>query len=177
MQSSERIRRFGRRAAAATIDLLILALPFLALLAVFAFVIESPERIAGVLAKSEQNLTYAEQQTEKRMLIVDAIGVGGYIIAWFVYHAMLLSRTGEHNGQTLGKQLLRIRVVRDDGRALSPGYALKREALAKGVFWFAPALLLVVGVLISLADICAPLFDPRGRALHDRVAHSTIEAA
>ena len=38
-----------------------------------------------------------------------------------------MSRKGEHNGQTLGKQAAGIRVVRDDGRPIRLGFAVLRE--------------------------------------------------
>ncbi len=46
---------------------------------------------------------------------------------------LLMRREGEHNGQTLGKQAAKIRVVRDDGQPLAAGTAFVRNVLLKYV--------------------------------------------
>ncbi|WP_396454801.1 RDD family protein, partial [Actinomadura sp.] len=70
-------------------------------------------------------------------------------------------------GQTLGKMLLGIRVVRDeDGQAISNGQALGRSA-------FYSVLGGICGC-IGLIDILWILFDPRKQALHCKVAHTVV---
>src|SRR3954469_25022030 len=49
------------------------------------------------------------------------------------YYAGTMTRAGERNGQTLGKQTLGIRVVRNDGRPITPGTVALREVLLKFV--------------------------------------------
>src|SRR5438552_18428710 len=49
---------------------------------------------------------------------------------------LLLIRPGEHNGQTLGKQVAGYRVVREDGQPITLGTALLREVLGKTVLGF-----------------------------------------
>ncbi|QKW34110.1 RDD family protein [Actinomadura sp. NAK00032] len=73
-------------------------------------------------------------------------------------------------GQTLGKMLLRIRVVRDDdGQAITNGQALGRSA-------FYSVLGGICGC-IGLIDILWILFDQRKQALHCKVAHTVVVKA
>jgi uncharacterized RDD family membrane protein YckC len=58
-------------------------------------------------------------------------------------------------GATIGKRLLRMRVIRSDGKLLGPGWALVRTAL----------LLTVVAPLVQDRDI---------RGLHDRAANAVV---
>jgi uncharacterized RDD family membrane protein YckC len=51
-------------------------------------------------------------------------------IRGLVYAPLLMRRPGAHNGQTLGKQLTGIRVVREDGRPMTYGAAVLREWVA-----------------------------------------------
>ena len=70
---------------------------------------------------------------------VTAGAVIGAIVLWFLlmvavsllYAPLLMARQGPHNGQTLGKQLLGIRVVRDTGRTMGFGWAALREIAVK----------------------------------------------
>ncbi len=73
-------------------------------------------------------------------------------------------RPGEGNGQTLGKQLLGIRVVRDDGEPVGLGTALGRDLVAK------PAL----GILTLGLDFLWPLGERERRALHDKAARTHV---
>src|SRR3954447_2346559 len=64
----------------------------------------------------------------------DAIGAI-WLILWAVltvaYQSLLPARKGRYNGQSLGKQVTGIRVVRDDGRPVTPGSAFVRDVLVK----------------------------------------------
>jgi len=92
-----------------------------------------------------------------------------------LYAPVLMQRPGERNGQTWGKQLIGIRVVRDDGEEVSFGYALLREFLIKGLVigWLG-------GLLWSIPTIINylwPLWDKENRALHDMMAKSHVLGA
>ncbi len=56
-----------------------------------------------------------------------------WAIASIAYYVGLMTRKGAHNGQTLGKQALDIRVVQDDGKPVTKGTAFVREFLLKFV--------------------------------------------
>jgi len=61
------------------------------------------------------------------------VGFLAYLVVAFLYAPLLMARAGERNGQTWGKQALAIRVVRDNGQAMSFGWAALREIAVKGL--------------------------------------------
>ncbi|MGH2822140.1 MAG: RDD family protein, partial [Thermoleophilaceae bacterium] len=89
-----------------------------------------------------------------------------------LYAPLLMMRQGAHNGQTLGKQLLGIRVVRDTGEPMGFGWAALREVVVKG---------LAVGIASSIIPIIPwflnyfwPLWDDQNRALHDMAVSTHV---
>jgi len=105
-------------------------------------------------------------------IVVGVIVVLGYIVAILFYGAYFMSRDGEHNGQTPGKQILGIRVVRDGGQPFDFGSAFVREFLVKqalfgflGLFFFA---------IPTLLDYLWPLWDDSDRSLHDMLVTSHV---
>jgi len=102
-----------------------------------------------------------------------AWGATDYLFRGLVYAPLLMRRQGAHNGQTLGKQLAGIRVVRDDAMPMNYGRAFVREWLVRTV------LLQVVGVALSgaiatLLDYIWPWWDERNRTLHDLIASTMV---
>ena len=105
--------------------------------------------------------------------------VGGFVLyalVWSVvvllYAPLLMMRQGERNGQTLGRQAVGIRVVRDNGEPMGFGWAALREVVVKN---------LLVGIASSiiplipwLLDVCWPLWDDENRALHDMVVSTHV---
>jgi len=87
------------------------------------------------------------------------------------YPALLLSRGGERNGQTWGKQALGIRVVRNDGRPLTVGVAVLREGVGKQL------LTIVTFYAYALVDYLWPLGDRENQALHDKLASTHVVVA
>ena len=77
------------------------------------------------------------------------------------YYVGSMTRPGEHNGQTLGKQAAGIRVVRKDGHPVTVGTVVLREGLMKGLLGYGT---LGIGFVI---DSLWPLGDRENRALHD----------
>lgn len=97
------------------------------------------------------------------------------VVIAFLYAPLLMMREGARNGQTLGKQWLGIRVVRDDGRPFDFGMAALREVVLKGL-----ALGLagsIIPVLPYLLDYFWPLWDEENRALHDMVVSTHVVKA
>jgi uncharacterized RDD family membrane protein YckC len=105
----------------------------------------------------------------------EAIGVilflVGLVVAFF-YFPLTMMRVGEHNGQSFGKQILGIRVVRDDGQTVTFGWALLRQ------FVVIYLLFQVVGGFLFgipwLVDVLWPLWDDQNRALHDMIVKSHV---
>jgi uncharacterized RDD family membrane protein YckC len=93
----------------------------------------------------------------------------------FFYYPLTMMRPAERNGQTLGKQALNIRVIRDNGQPFDFGSALLREFVIKyllfgvvGGFFFA---------IPWLIDYLWPLWDEQNRALHDMLAQTHVVKA
>jgi uncharacterized RDD family membrane protein YckC len=85
------------------------------------------------------------------------------IVAVF-YAPAMMART---NGQTLGRKVTRIRVVRASGKPMDFGFAVVREVLVKTLlFGFLAS---ITFGLAYLVDVLWPLWDEENRALHDFV--------
>jgi len=107
------------------------------------------------------------------------VGLLVLFVIWFVvallYLGGTMSRKGGRNGQTLGKQLLGIRVLRDDGQPVSFGFALLREVVIKALLvGNVGALLLYIPILLNYLW---PLWDERSEALHDKMVKTHVVAA
>ena len=97
------------------------------------------------------------------------------LIITLVYGPVLMSRSGENNGQTWGKQLLGIRAVRDNGQPWTYGPAAVREVLLKN---FAVALASsIIPVIPWFLNFFWPLWDDENRALHDMACSSHVVKA
>jgi uncharacterized RDD family membrane protein YckC len=147
---------WGSRVGAWFIDLVVVIVIFVVVLLVIA-------AIAGGLSELSEGAA-----------IVTAIVFGlTFVIALFFYAPLLMMRSGPHNGQTLGKQAVGIRVVRDNGQPMGFGWSALREVVLKGLV---PALLngFFIGWLVQLVDYLWPLWDDQNRALHDMVVSTHV---
>lgn len=98
-------------------------------------------------------------------------------LVYLLYAVVLLSRRGAHNGQTLGKQILGLRVIRNDGEPVDIKTALVREGLVKTLPGIVGGISLLVGVAstsFTLLDYLWPLRDRENRAIHDLVAETHV---
>ena len=98
--------------------------------------------------------------------------VAGLIWCYFIYYPVFMSRPAERNGQSVGKQIVGIRVIRDRGEPMDYGWALLRQFVVIG---------LLFGVLGSLffylpllLDYLWPLWDEENRCLHDFVVNTRV---
>jgi uncharacterized RDD family membrane protein YckC len=147
---------WGSRVGAWFIDLVVVIGIFLVVLLVIAL-------IAGGLSELSEGAA-----------IVTAIVFGlTFVAALFFYAPLLMMREGPHNGQTLGKQAIGIKVVRDNGQPMSFGWSALREVVLKGLV---PAVLngFFIGWLVQLVDYLWPLWDDENRALHDMVVSTHV---
>jgi len=108
-------------------------------------------------------------------LVTGILGVLAYLVVAFAYAPVLMAREGVNNGQTWGKQMLGIRVVRDTGETMSFGWAALREIAVKG---------LAVGIASSIIPVLPwllnylwPLWDDQNRALHDMICSTHVVRA
>jgi uncharacterized RDD family membrane protein YckC len=88
-----------------------------------------------------------------------------------LYAPLLLARRGERNGQTIGKRAMGIRVVREDGQAMTFATALVRETLGRQL----PAL--ISSGLYVPVDYLWPMWDARRQALHDKIGRTLVVGA
>jgi uncharacterized RDD family membrane protein YckC len=136
---------FGARALATLLDTVILA--------AFAVVAGLVSSLAGA---SEQAVFW--------------VIVGALMLASALYGPLLLVRAGEHNGQTLGKQVTKVRSVRADGQAMDLRTATIRELVGKTV----------LGSIVpfyTIIDYLFPLADARRQAIHDKLARTFVVTA
>lgn len=85
-----------------------------------------------------------------------------------LYAPLLMARSGERNGQTIGKQLVGIRVVRTDGAPVGFWLGVLRTVVAQQL------LTAITVYLWALADYLWPLRDPQKQALHDKLAQTLV---
>ena len=95
-----------------------------------------------------------------------------FAVIALVYAPATMARDGAHNGQTWGKQVVGIRVVRDSGEPMTFWPAALREVGVKG---------LAVGIASSIIPFIPwilnffwPLWDDENRALHDMVVSTHV---
>lgn len=105
-------------------------------------------------------------------VVTGILGGLAFLVVLLIYAPTLMAREGQNNGQTWGKQVVGIRVVRDNGQSMSFGWAALREIAVKGL------LLSIVSSIIPLIpwllDYLWPLWDDENRALHDMVASTHV---
>jgi uncharacterized RDD family membrane protein YckC len=90
----------------------------------------------------------------------------------FLYAPLMMMRRGAANGQTLGKQALGIRVVRDSGEPVGFWFAVVREVVVKSlVVWIAST---IIPFIPWFLDNFWPLWDDENRALHDMVVSTHV---
>lgn len=142
---------WGSRVAATLIDWLILLVPAIVLAVI----------VVAIATGSDTGA-----------IVTGILGFLAYLVVLFAYAPVLMAREGPNNGQTWGKQMLAIRVVRDNGQAMSFGWAALREIAVKGL------LISIVSSIIPLIpwllDSLWPLWDDENRALHDMVCSTHV---
>jgi uncharacterized RDD family membrane protein YckC len=151
---------WGSRVAAAIIDWLIVAVPATILFSVL---------VAGTLGLGDDDATIWVFLGAAFLLtlVISVIA--------FLYAPLTMMRQGQANGQTWGKQLLGIRVVRNSGESMSFGWAALREVVVKA-FLVGIASSFFFGIP-ALLDFLWPLWDDENRALHDMVVQTHVVKA
>ncbi len=92
-----------------------------------------------------------------------------------LYAPLLMARDGARNGQTWGKQLLGIRVVRANGVPFDFGSAALREVVVKGLGLGTAAS--VAAGIPYLLNALWPLWDDQNRAVHDMIVDTRVVEA
>jgi uncharacterized RDD family membrane protein YckC len=114
----------------------------------------------------------------------DATGYGGLLLGLLfstllatavavLYAPFYMART---NGQTLGKQVMGIRVIRPGGQPVDFLWSVLREVIIKA-FLFAGLGSSITFGIAWLVDCLWPLWDNENRALHDLIVDSRVVRA
>ncbi len=119
-------------------------------------VVGAPAFVAAVVA------TTSGARPETIRYVIVAVALLGTLI----YAPVLLCRSGSRNGQTLGKQALSIRAVRQDAAPIGAFTALTREFVGKGLLGLLP--------FFTIVDYLFPLGDARRQAIHDKLASTFV---
>ena len=107
-------------------------------------------------------------------LLVAILGADGWVtvLAWLAalgaYTGLTMTRNGDRNGQTLGKQAANVRVVRDDGKPITWTTVGLREVGLKGIGWW------ITFGIGWLADVLWPLGEGEKRSLHDLIVRTHV---
>ena len=98
------------------------------------------------VAEQARTVTLASRKRRLAGFIIDQLILNFTVgVGWLVWFLIIAGR-----GQTPGKQLLALRVVREDGRLASYGWMLLREIVVKFIIFVAPVLGLgVIGVVVG----------------------------
>ena len=103
-----------------------------------------------------------------------AIGLASFAV-YAAYTGRLMTRDGPRNGQTFGKQLMGVRVVRVDGRPVRLGTVAVRNWLMKYlVFGVLAAATLYIATLVNYLR---GLSGEEGRTWHDQAAGTRVVRA
>lgn len=147
------------RAGAYIIDGLIIGIPVVVIsivLGIGAFGAGVSESAAGVFA-----FLFS-------MLAIWAVA----FVAYLIYAPLTMMRSGEHNGQTWGKQLLGCRVVRADGQPMDFWWSVLRQVIVQYfLFWIVGGFVLYIPTLLNYLW---PLWDEQDRCLHDMMCDTRV---
>jgi uncharacterized RDD family membrane protein YckC len=145
---------WGTRLAAYLIDGLILAVPVVILAVI----------VIAIAAGSDTGA-----------IVTGIFGFLAYLVVLFLYAPLLMARDGARNGQTWGKQMLDIRVIRDGGEPMSFGWAALREIAVKGLLVTLASS--IIPFIPWFLNYFWPLWDDQNRALHDMVVSTHVVQA
>ena len=162
-----RLAGWWRRAGASAIDGLVISVPAAALaLGVVALLVGAG---GGVSIDAEGTGVLVGILAVVASIV---LVVGILFVTALLYAPLTMRRPGPRNGQTWGKQLLGIRVIRMSGDAQTFASAATREVAVKFVLFG-----MVAGALASIPtilDVLWPLWDGQNRALHDMVVDTRV---
>jgi len=109
-------------------------------------------------------------------IVLNSNDVGPYLLSGLIllvgaiYYALTIGRSGENNGQTIGMQVVNIRIVRETGEPMTAGMAILRETLIKGI-------LMAICFIVTILNYLAPLWDDRNQAWHDKIVNTLVVEA
>jgi uncharacterized RDD family membrane protein YckC len=145
---------WGSRLGAYLIDALILLVPVIVLTVI----------VVAIAAGSDTGA-----------IVTGILGFLAFLVVAFIYAPVLMAREGVNNGQTWGKQMLGIRVVRDNGQTMTFGWAALREIAVKGLAVTIASS--IIPFIPWFLNFFWPLWDDENRALHDMICSTHVVRA
>jgi uncharacterized RDD family membrane protein YckC len=105
-------------------------------------------------------------------VLIAVVSFLAYFVAVLFYAPVLMAREGANNGQTWGKQIVGITVVRNAGEPVGMGFAFLREVVVKNLLfgWIGS----FFAGIPTLLDYLWPLWDDENRCLHDMVVSTHV---
>jgi uncharacterized RDD family membrane protein YckC len=149
--SGQPLASWGSRVGATLIDWLVLLVPVVILTII----------VVGIAAGSDTGA-----------IVTGILGLLAYLVVALAYAPVLMAREGPNNGQTWGKQMLGIRVVRDTGEPMNFGWSALREIAVKGLAVSIASS--IIPLIPWLLDYLWPLWDDQNRALHDMICSTHV---
>jgi uncharacterized RDD family membrane protein YckC len=112
----------------------------------------------------------------QRAWLIAAIVASFLVMAAHLFYApLLMRRAGRRNGQTFGKQVTGIRVIRADGEPMSFSQAALRQIIYKSFGSIVASTF--VPLFPWILNYLWPTWDEQHRALHDLAADTRVVAA
>lgn len=95
------------------------------------------------------------------------------VVVNMIYYGFSMSRSGERHGQTFGKQLMNIKVIREDEKPLTLTYIYLRQIVV--IQLLVNCLLMIVSLtLLPIVNYIYPLYDNKRQAIHDKIVSSRV---
>lgn len=98
-----------------------------------------------------------------------------WVFAFAASSAYYMLTMSAWQGQTVGKRIAGIRVVREDGKPVDMTFAFVRQIIIIMILFNTLGAVLLL--IPSLLNYLWPLWDDKHQALHDKIAHSRVVRA
>ena len=122
--------------------------------------------------KREEKLSEEYHDEQGKLSPIYFACVGGAFFIGLLYLAIPSAR----GGQTLGKRLQRIRVVRPDGSPISLGDAIRRYGVIILATFALYLILRELGAIVVLFGVTSWMRNPNHQGLHDKIAKTIVVA-
>lgn len=97
------------------------------------------------------------------------------VVVCMMTPAFFMLRKGQGHGQTYGKTVMKLRVVREDGRSWKWYQAILREFVYKGALFFILVVFIPFVLIFFVIEIIYMKKHP-GKSIHDRWSSSRVES-
>jgi uncharacterized RDD family membrane protein YckC len=106
-------------------------------------------------------------------LLFILFSLGVFIAIMVIYYGLTMKREGSKNGQSLGKEMFSITVIREGGEVVDFKYALFRQVAVIYLFFNVFVSIFTAGIGPFL-NYLWPIWDEKRQALHDKIVGSRV---